>query len=134
MGATLCYEVSKESVCFNRLVSIQLQSLYCRRQRGDLIDAFKILNDFTNVQIGTAFTLNTTQFTRGHPFKVVKSRCNLELRRHFFTNCVVNQWNSLPSYVVCAPTVNSFKSKLDNYWNSIRTDMDKIKGLWPINN
>ena len=44
----------------DRLVSLQLQSLYCRRQPGDLIEAFKILNDFTNVQIGTAFTLNTT--------------------------------------------------------------------------
>ena len=104
----------------DRLVSLQLWSLYCRRQRGDLIEAFKILNDFTNVQMGTAFNLNTTQFTRGHSFKLVKSRCNLELRRHFFTNRVVNQWNSLPSYVVCVPTVNSFKSKLDNYWNSIR--------------
>ena len=104
----------------DRLVSLQLQSLYCRRQRGDLIEAFKILNDFTNVQMGTAFTLNTIQFTRGHPFKLVKSRCNLELRRHFFTNRVVTQWNSLPSYIVCVPTVNSFKSKLDNYWNLIR--------------
>ena len=67
----------------DRLVSLQLQSLYCHRQRGDLIEAFKILNDFTNVQMGTAFTLNTTQFTRGHPFKLVKSRCNLQLRRYF---------------------------------------------------
>ena len=33
------------------------------RQHGDLIEAFKILNDFTNVQMGAAFTLNTTQFT-----------------------------------------------------------------------
>ena len=106
--------------CEDRLASLQLQSLYCCRQRGDLIEAFKILNDFTNIQMGTAFTLNTTQFTRGHPFKLVKSRCNLKLRRHFFTNRVVNQWHSLSSYVVCAPTVNSFKLKLDNYWNSIK--------------
>ena len=104
----------------DRLACLQLQSLYYRRQRGDLIEAFKILNDFTNVQMGTAFTLNATQFTRGHPFKLVKSKCNLELRRHFFTNRVINQWNPLPSYVVCTPTVNSFKSKLDTYWNSIR--------------
>ena len=74
------------------------------RQCGDLIEAFKILNDFTNVQMRTAFTLNATQFTRGHPFKLVKSRCNLELRRHFFTNRLVNQWNSLPSYVACVAT------------------------------
>jgi len=37
-----------------------------------------------------------------------------------FTNRVVNLWNYLPSHVVCAPTVNSFKSRLDNYWNSIK--------------
>ena len=49
--STLTYE--------DRLVSLQLQSLYCCRQCGDLIEAFKILNDFTNVQMGTAFTLNT---------------------------------------------------------------------------
>ena len=73
--STLTYE--------NRLVSLQLQSLYCHRQHGELIEAFKILNDFTNVQMGTTFTLNITQFTRGHPFKLFKSRCNLELRRHF---------------------------------------------------
>ena len=104
----------------DRLIYLQLQSLYCRRQRGDLIETFKIQHNFTNVGLGTVFTFNTGQPTRGHPFKLMKSRCNLELRKHFFTNRVINQWNSLPSDVVCAPSVNSFKSKLDNYWNLIR--------------
>ena len=58
----------------DRLISLQLQSLYCHRQRGDLIETFKILNDFTNVQMGTALTLNTTQLTRSHPFKLMKKR------------------------------------------------------------
>ena len=104
----------------DRLISLQLQSLYCRRQRGDLIETFKILHNFANVDLGAAFTFNTGQPIRGHPFKLMKSRCNLEFRKHFFTNRVINQWNSLPSDVVCAPSVNSFKSKLDNYWNLIR--------------
>ena len=103
----------------DRLISLQLQSVYHRRQCGDLIETFKILHNFTNVNLGTVFTFNTGQPTRGHPFKLTKSRCNLELRKHFFTNRVINQWNSLPSDVVCAPSVN-FKSKLDNYWNLIR--------------
>jgi len=68
----------------DRLVSLQLQSLYCCRQHGDLIETFKILNDFTNVQIGTTFTLSTIQLTRDHPFKLSKNRFNLELRRHYF--------------------------------------------------
>ena len=36
----------------------------------------------------------------------------------FFTNRVVNNWNSLPSHVVHADIVNSFKSHLDNFWKS----------------
>jgi len=36
----------------------------------------------------------------------------------FFTNRVANNWNSLPSHVVHADTVNSFKSRLDNFWKS----------------
>ena len=34
----------------------------------------------------------------------------------FFANRIVNIWNSLPSYVVCAETVNCFKTKLDRFW------------------
>ena len=34
----------------------------------------------------------------------------------FFTNTVVNIWNSLPDYVVHADTVNCFKSRLDTFW------------------
>ena len=94
--STLSYE--------DRLVSLQLQSLYCRRQCGDLIEAFKILNGFINAQIGTTFTLNTIQLTRGHPFKLSKNRSNLELRRHYFTNHVVNLWNSPLSHVMCMYT------------------------------
>jgi len=31
---------------------------------------------------------------------------------------MVNNWNYLPSQVVHADTVNSFKSRLDNFWKS----------------
>jgi len=41
-----------------------------------------------------------------------------DLRKYFFTNRVANNWNSLPSHVVYADTVNSFKSRLDNFWKS----------------
>ena len=52
----------------DRLISLQLQSLYCHRQHGDLIETFKILHNFTNVDLETAFTFNTGQPTGGHPF------------------------------------------------------------------
>ena len=63
----------------DRLISLQLQSLYCSRQRSDLIETFKILHNFIIVDLGSAFTLNASQPTRGHPFKLTKRRYNLEL-------------------------------------------------------
>jgi len=30
----------------------------------------------------------------------------------------VNIWNSQPSYVISAETVNYFKSRLDNFWKN----------------
>jgi len=47
-----------------------------------------------------------------------KFRARYDLRKYFFTNRVANNWNSLPSHVVRADTVNSFKSRLDNFWKS----------------
>jgi len=39
----------------------------------------------------------------------------LNLRKNFFTQRVVNDWNRLPSYVVEAPSVNVFKNRLDDF-------------------
>jgi len=39
-----------------------------------------------------------------------------DLRKYFFSNRIVNIWNSLPGHVVIADTVNCFKSRLDKFW------------------
>ena len=35
----------------------------------------------------------------------------------FYSGCMVNDWNSLPNEAVQAPDVESFKTKLDLFWN-----------------
>jgi hypothetical protein len=38
-------------------------------------------------------------------------------RKHFFSQRVVNEWNSLSEKVVSAQTVNQFKNRLDQFWD-----------------
>ena len=41
----------------------------------------------------------------------------LNVHANTFSNRVVNTWNNLPDVVVNAPTVNSFKSRLNKHWH-----------------
>jgi len=34
----------------------------------------------------------------------------------FFSNRIVNMWNSLPDYVIMSDTINTFKNGLDAHW------------------
>ena len=38
-----------------------------------------------------------------------------DVRRYFFSQRVVNEWNALPNYVKHANSVNDFKNKFDNF-------------------
>jgi len=45
------------------------------------------------------------------------SKLVLNIRHKFyFTNRVVNAWNSLPNWIVMANSTNTFKSRLYTYW------------------
>ena len=103
-----------------RLERLGLYSLYCRRQRGDLIETYKILNDYYDINPTSFFTLSNTDTTRGHHCKLFKFRSRLLVRHNFFTNRVVNLWNSLPADVISAPTVALFKKNLDDLWRTTR--------------
>ena len=103
-----------------RLERLGLYSLYCRRQRGDLIETYKILNGYYDINPTSFFTLSNTDTTRGHYRKLFKFRSRLLVRHNFFTNRVVNLWNSLPADVISAPTVALFKKNLDDLWRTTR--------------
>ena len=53
-----------------RLKQLNLHSLYCRRQRGDLIETFKILNNYLNIESSDFFTLSPVTYTRGDDYKI----------------------------------------------------------------
>ena len=100
-----------------RLKTLHLPSLEHRRLRGDMIEVYKYLHDFYKVDSPKLpYAKLETRILRGNSMKLQKVRSRLEVRSNYFTNRVVNEWNSLPSNVVTAPTLNSFKSRLDYFW------------------
>ena len=100
-----------------RLRKLNLTTLSCRRARGDMLETFKYMKGQYNtspiLHLDTR-THGTT--TRGHQLKLEKGRSRLDVRKHFFTQRVVNLWNSLPENLVSAPTVNAFKNQIDQLW------------------
>ena len=50
--------------------------------------------------------------------KLCKQQSRLDIRKHSFPMRIVNPWNSLPDYVVSAPTIMSFEARLDKVWRN----------------
>ena len=53
---------------------------------------------------------------RGHQFSIYQSQVHCDIRKFNFANRVVSLWNSVPEAVVCAETVDTFKNRLDKFW------------------
>ena len=95
-----------------RLECLGLWTLEERRNRSDLIEVFKLYKGFTSIPFESFFVLDTVQRTRGHSAKIFKQSCSKDIRKYFFSNKVVNRWNSLPDHIVQASTINAFKNGL----------------------
>ena len=87
-----------------------------RRLRTDVIQANKILNQIYRVDIDKFFIMSELM-TRGNSLKIFKPRSRLKVRSSDFSNSVVDVWNSRPNTVVTAPSLNSFKQRLNKHWH-----------------
>jgi len=100
-----------------RLKTLNLPTLKYRRARGDMIETFKILNNIYDPKITTGLLPLTEETrTRHNTKKLKKNAHRKDIRKYSFTQRVVNIWNSLPSTVVNATSVQSFENRLDNHW------------------
>ena len=102
-----------------RLKICKLTTLEERRLRGDLLECYKIINNFTNVEKCDFFSFTRDRHqihTRGVAEDLlVPQVTRLDIRKHFFSNRVVNYWNNLPLEIRSVPGVNSFKNEYDDY-------------------
>jgi len=112
-----------------RLHFMDLPSLVYHRYCGDMIEVYKFIH---RIYISGYDLLPRAQRSavRGHEYKPKKRYCRSHLRANFFSFIVINLWNKLPREVLSAPSVNTFKHRLDNYWADYCFTLDPTDFLW----
>jgi len=102
-----------KSLCYaDRLKYLGLSSLENRRIRSDLIETYKIINGYYNIDASLVFFNFDEGGRRGHSKKLYKRRSRLDTRKYVFANRITDLWNSLPDVCVNSTTLNQFKSHI----------------------
>ena len=104
----------------DRLKVLGLTTLEERRKRGDLIYMYKLTKGYESIQWENTSVKpereTRRQNLRRESFSAQRSNdfCRaVNLRHNFYSNRVVPDWNKLPQSVISAPSINSFKARLD---------------------
>ena len=94
-----------------RRKKLGLMTLDQRRDRGDLIEVFKMLKGLTRINPGMFWEVRDA---RGGPRLVKEMAANGRKQRHtFFSYRVIQKWNLLPADLKMAKSLDSFKNRLD---------------------
>ena len=114
-----------------RLKMLKLPTLKYRRLRGDMINTYKMLNGFHERQICPAMkmTIDITGRPGRNSLALYQDRCNTNIRKYSFSQRIVAIWNTLPDQVIQAPSVDSFKGRLDKFWRNTKVKYDHNEGL-----
>ena len=56
--------------------------------------------------------------TRNHRFALQQAQVHYDMRKFNFFNRIIPICNSLPDYVAASPTINTFKARLDKFWEN----------------
>ena len=109
----------------DRLKSLRLPTLKHRRRRGDLIEVYKMTTGLYDLTAIPAFEKVTDNgYTRGHCYKMRRPQSRTNIGQNRFTSRVVSDWNALPDEVVESPTINTFKNRLDKFFQNDPTVYD----------
>ena len=92
-----------------------LTTLEERRTYTDLVQPYKIIHGIDDVDRKIWFELygdteRRVTRTSEQSLCIVASRSNLDIRKHFFSNRIVQQWNALPESIKNARNVKQFKN------------------------
>ena len=84
-----------------------------------MIEVFKILKGFENVDLGRFFQVVKDDGKEGMPSSCLEEGTGWKLGGSRFANRVCDEWNRLDE-VVAVGSVNAFKRKLDHHLRNVR--------------
>ena len=111
----------KELPYEERLRRLNLPTLEERRERGDMITMYKIVNGMDILDREDLIKISSNRQLRGHPKKIHKDSCMGDVKKYSFPYRGIDKWNKLSREVVCAESVSQMKDKLDKYGQRDRT-------------
>ena len=86
-----------------------------------MIEVYKIFSGKYDATVTSWLTdrhLESHYDLRGHRFSLYQSQIRYDTRKHNFTNRIISIWNGLPDTVISATTVDTFKARLDRFWQN----------------
>ena len=94
-----------KQLCYHdRLATLNLPSLLYRRRRMDMIMVYIIVHGLDGIHFEDIFTYSDTT-ARSKSYKLFKHHSRLNIHKYSFSECIVNDWNSLPQDIVEAPNL-----------------------------
>ena len=101
-----------------RLQECNLTSLTARRQRGDLLEVWKILNGKDDLDAKKMFRFAASGAVRDtrmttNPLNLEHRKFRLDVRKQFFSVRTTKTWNALPDNVRQAPSLDVLKQRYD---------------------
>ena len=99
-----------------RLQSLNLPKLATRRLYLDLLECYKIVHGLVRSDCRPLLMLSSRN-TRGFNCMLDTNRppARLNVRKHFFVERVLSQWNALPLEILRQNTLSNFKIALRNH-------------------
>jgi len=83
-----------------RLSRLKLQSLEYKRLIADLLWCYKIVFNVVDISIDELLLcFSTSTYTRGHGYKLHKSRPLTSITKNVFSEMVISVWNALPAHL-----------------------------------
>jgi len=92
----------------DRLNKLELNTLELRRLHNDLVMCYNIVFGLIDVKFTDFFTFSPSGVTRGHQFKLYKTRAE-GARNTFFNNTVINVWNAISPDTIDFTSLCTFK-------------------------